>query len=268
MIRIAYIGFSDKMIELLFHDKRFDLKYVITSPNRLSKNTKEYVITDNISLFEVTSKQEIINAFSEINCELVLMYKFGLIIPKEIVDATKLFNIHLGDMRTNRGAHSLRWTILLGEKLTKMTLYRVDGIDEGLVIDEIDINVSEEDDVISLDDKMSHRLCDLLDSLYKHRIDNDNRKYIIVKNGTYRSKLTEDDYRINLEEDDYKDVLHKINCVKDFGGAIIKISDELYRAVNVWIGNNEKACHYGNVIKRTLVSGEEMYIAYEEYVAR
>ncbi len=80
-------------------------------------------------------------------CNIIVMYKFGMIIPDKYTKKWPFFNIHLGDIRLNRGGHSLRWSILEGNQSTKITIYQIDGLDEGKIVDEIKADITKDDDV-------------------------------------------------------------------------------------------------------------------------
>lgn len=266
MLTTTYIGFSNDIIKLFLKDERYALRYVITSSNRLSEDTINELVEHNIQLFKVNNKSDLVRAFDSIECDIVLIYKFGMIIPDEIVNRYEMYNIHCGDLRTNRGAHSLRWTILLGESATKITLYQIDGVDEGIVIDEPDVPVTECDDVISIADKMDKYLPVLLSSLYKYHGSNDKSNYKRIENGIYRKKIKESDYHIDLETDSYEKICRKINCVKDFGGATIDVDGKKYRAYDVRLSESGLQSINVKSVEKRIKDKEFVIVYYHDYV--
>lgn len=268
MIKTAYIGFSDELINLLLNDDRYELCYVITCPGRLWSSTRETIKEKGIEFCEVSKKGDLYGAFENMECDLALIYKFGLIIPDEIVKSLEMYNIHWGDLRTNRGAHSLRWTILLNQKETKITLYQIDGVDEGVVVKEIGVPVDEFDDIISLELKMEQYLPELLSELYIYHYCNSKDRYNRIEDGIYRNKIQEQDYRIDMDVDNYNVILHKINCVKDFGGATIIINDKVYRAYDIDLVDNMDDTKNEDVIYKATENGKFMRIFYKEYIVK
>ena len=265
MIKVVYIGYSDEIILEILESKEFELAYVISSPNKLNQRTIDLLNKKAIAFYEICNKRELVEAFKGIECELVLIYKFGLIIPDELIKKYDFFNIHWGDLRTNRGAHSLRWTILLGESTTRITLYHIEGIDEGTVVREEAVLVDYNDDVITLPLKMEKKLPLLLSELPKYYYSSDKVKYKKICGGVYRKKIQEADYSIDLDKDDYLTILHKINCVKDFGGATIHINGILYRAYDVKVLTERETINIDNVVLKPSDEGNYICVFYKQY---
>lgn len=86
----------------------------------------------------------IINSFSRILWpELLDLFPMGVV------------NIHLSKLPEYRGANTLQWTIINGEKSTAATLHRVDqGIDTGPIIDEQIIAIDNDDTATTLQKKL------------------------------------------------------------------------------------------------------------------
>ena len=263
----VYIGFSDELIEEILADERYILKDVVTTKGKLADKTKRILSDKSIVLHEIESKGELVNVIETIRCELVLIYKFGMIIPEKYTSERPFFNIHLGDIRLNRGGHSLRWSILDGDKSTKITLYQIDGVDEGIIVDEVEVDISDEDDIVTLANKMDFKLKVLLNSLYLYLQTDFKGGYYTVRNGIYKKKMTPDDYRIDTYLDDYYVVKRKIACMKDFGGAIIDIDGKTYRAYSVVKSDNDglsKLNEYGITVKKENSICYTIY--YKEYI--
>lgn len=231
-MKITYVGYSDVVISLLLADSRFQLMSVITGKDKLRAETKEAIKEKNISYFEVAGKEDLLQLRPEFLYDAVIMYEFGLIFPKKITEESNIYNIHPGDIDTNRGAHPVRWTILLGEPETKMTMYRIDGIDEGYIIDEQTCTVDADDDYLSLKEKMEGLLPYLLDRFVDVYMGK-RPMGRLSKGGVYRRKVEEADYRINPDKDSYSVIKRKINATIDFGGAVLVSGDKKYRVARV-----------------------------------
>lgn len=232
-IQLTYIGYSAEMIESLIHNNRIQLLSVITNKGILDEERKKVLSAKGIHLYEMND-EKIYEIDEHILSDKVLIYKFGYIIPDEIINKHDFFNIHPGSLDNNRGAHPLRWTILNGEKETYMTLYRITGLDEGFVICEEKIQVKNAD-YIELDKKMDRKIKKILNCLIDFSKDEEHSGKIILKEGgKYRRKVQEKDYTIDLLQDDFEVVQRKIRSVKDFGGAVIFVNDIKYRVLDIF----------------------------------
>lgn len=237
-MKITYVGYSDRMADLLLKDVRFQVASVVTGKGKLSMAMRNRMKGNGIPLYEATDKKTLLNLKQEFIHDAVIMYEFGLILPREITEGADIYNIHPGDLDTNRGAHPIRWTILLGEPETKMTMYKVAGIDEGYIVGERICKVGEDDDYLSLKKKMEEYLPWLLD-----RFIDVTAGHLptgrMSRNGGYRKKVEEKDYLIDMKRDSFLEIKRKINAMKDFGGAVMISEDKKYRVSGAELADGE-----------------------------
>ena len=254
---ITYIGYSDEIIKIILNNSKIALKKVITSIKKLQDDTLKLLNEKGINCSYVANKQDIYNITEQIKTTYVLIYKFAYIIPKNIIDQFIFFNIHPGDLLTNRGAHPIRWSILNGDRETKLTLYKISGIDEGFVIGEVKINILEEDNYITIDRRMNENLNKLIEKLIYY---DSNKPYPLIQEGKYNRKVEEKDYCINLKTDDYFFIKRKINSVIDFGGAVICLDNKKYRVSSVSYQRQEE-----NTIKVETCMNENIILTIENF---
>ena len=226
-IMLTCISYSEPFIKLLADHKIFHLVSVITKKGVLSADTLAYISENSIHLYEMED-DKIREIEKHILTEKVLIYKFGYIIPSDIIAQHDFCNIHPGSIETNRGAHPLRWTILLGEKTTYMTLYQITGIDEGNVICEKEIAV-ENSDYVDLDHKMDAELPHVLDAYVNYVLHGASVRIMLKEGGIYRPKVQEKDYTLDIDHDTFEVMERKIRAVKDFGGAVMMCNQTKYR---------------------------------------
>lgn len=113
-IQITYIGFSEELIEILLFSEKFELVSVILQAERINNKLTDLLDKKGIQHYFIHDKSDLANLKKWIKSDVVLMYKFSWIIPEKIVGEYKIFNIHPGELRNNRGAHPFTWSILLG----------------------------------------------------------------------------------------------------------------------------------------------------------
>ncbi len=264
-MRLTYIGYSEKMIQCLLADERLTLVGIITKPGVISPETKMMIADQKIDLYEMNEKADICRIEDHIRTDKVLIYKFGYIIPRDIIARHDFYNIHPGSIENNRGAHPLRWTILLGDEKTWLTLYQITGIDEGNVICEEEIEVGSSD-YIELDHKLDAHLEKVLDRYVDFIQEGCIAETVRKERGTYRPKVQEADYTIDIENDTYDVIKRKIRAVKDFGGAVILLDQMKYRVREI-VTEDEAESEKGKSVPIELKKNGKRYVLIcEEYV--
>lgn len=126
MWKTAYLGYSEEMIHALQNSNDYSLEHVVGVKGRLSEKYYSAISDYNIPFTEITSKQELINNSAILNeADIIIMHKFEFIIPQSLLAQHRFFNLHGGDLNTNRGAHSTVWSILLQEEKTCLSCYEL-----------------------------------------------------------------------------------------------------------------------------------------------
>lgn len=225
---IGYIGFSEEIVRLLLESEYFHLSTVVWEGGRpISKLFLEKLRQKKITFYTVSQKEQIITCMKESKCKQFIMYKFRFILPLEVVREYEVFNLHPGDLRMNRGATPVIWTILLGETTTCMSLYRVsEKIDCGILISEATVDVTVEDDSNSVQTKLEDQIPDLLKKLHLYL--NGETVGTLVEDGVYRRRVQERDYTINLNSDTLEMMSAKIRSQALYKGAVLNIGDKKF----------------------------------------
>lgn len=231
---VTYFGFSLPFLENLTQSRHFDVKGVVVESARLTKKLQEYLQQNRIKFFIIDSREDLNLVDTFLETELVIIHKFGYIIPKEITQKYNMFNIHSGNLLTNRGAHPLNWSILLGEKETCLSLYKVDErIDLGLCISEYFVSISQTDNTITLAEKLEKGYPSLLINLYRYL--EKEIKGTVISSGTYRAKMKRSDFTIDIVNDDSFTVSAKIRSQQAYKGAILHVQDQDYYVKDVQV---------------------------------
>jgi methionyl-tRNA formyltransferase len=90
--------------------------------------------------------------------DLVVVVAFGQILPKALLDIPKhgCINVHASLLPRYRGAAPLNWCIINGETETGVTTMLMDqGLDTGPMLLSRSLSIGENEDVVSLHDRMS-----------------------------------------------------------------------------------------------------------------
>ena len=93
-----------------------------------------------------------------LNPDLIVVTAYGQIIPKRILDIPKLgcINVHASLLPKYRGASPIQAAILNGEKITGITtMYMAEGLDTGDIIHTIEVEISEDETSLTLQEKLA-----------------------------------------------------------------------------------------------------------------
>lgn len=232
-INIGFLGYGTRALDALMEHPLFSVKYFIAPQSRLCEDVYEahakyshipfYVVRDNDELAAVLSE------CSDVTC--FLMNACPIILNDKTLDKMPVFNIHPGDLRHNRGHQPHMWTILLGETESRIVLHEVTPkIDDGVVVRSETIDVTDEDDGLTLLNRLEDRIPYLLDGLYDY-LCKDAPPEDEIHNGDYRRVLTYEDYRIDfarVEDDNFvTETSRKIRARAPKHGAFFHFDDKM-----------------------------------------
>lgn len=203
-VKIGFLGYGTRALDALMAHPNFEVRYFFAPEARLCQDVydaaKRY--EDKLSLVIVKNNADLREKFAQcqdISC--FLMNACPIILKEDTLEEMPVFNIHPGDLRNNRGHQPHLWTILLGEKESRIVLHTVTPeIDEGKIICSRKLSVSKEDDAETLLNRLEDEIPYLLNGLYDY-LCNDAAPEGEIYGGTYRNIMTYQDYEI-----DYADV--------------------------------------------------------------
>lgn len=226
---VVYMGYSDVMMEYLLASGDFNLRKVVGVRERMNERQYHIIQENHLEYKELNNSKEIrgIDTFIG-DIEIVIIYKFEYIIPTYLIKNFKFFNFHGGNLRSNRGAHAVVRSILNMDKDTCLSLYQLTGgIDEGILINEYFVQITDYDTVITLNEKLVQGIPQQLNWLKKYL--EGHIKGELITQGKYYPKIKEDDYSINFEEDSIPVICAKIRSQASYAGAILKYENRKYR---------------------------------------
>ena len=85
----------------------------------------------------------------ELRFEQIWSSSYSMILRPDVLALGRsgCFNVHYSLLPRNRGCHPVQWALIRGDSRTGVSLHEMqDGIDEGPVIDQIEINIAFSDD--------------------------------------------------------------------------------------------------------------------------
>ena len=116
------------------------------------ENDLPFVQPENLKSIEVK------NIFKEVEPDLLIVFAYGKIIPKDIFELPTYgsINIHTSILPSYRGAAPIQRAIINGDKSSGITFMKLsEGLDEGPIIECIKVAIEDEETSGSLTEKMA-----------------------------------------------------------------------------------------------------------------
>lgn len=127
---------------------------------------KKAAIDLHLPFIEIeTFKDESIHQLEQLRPELFVVASFGLIVPRWVLDLPTVgsINVHPSLLPIYRGPSPIQWAILNGEAKTGITLIKMnEKMDEGNVMYQEHVAINQEDNMITLSERLSRRVAEIL----------------------------------------------------------------------------------------------------------
>ena len=175
-MRIIIIGptlLTRKCLEALIKDGRDEIIAVYTLEDSLCNEKSRFVLMDdlakqnNILLYKITdiNDKSAVNQIKESSPDVIFELGWSQIISKDILSIPKkgCIGVHASLLPKNRGAASLNWALIRGDKKTGVTLfYLAERPDDGDIIAQKEFDIDDRDDISTLHSKSDIASAELL----------------------------------------------------------------------------------------------------------
>lgn len=176
-MNIVFFGSSDFAVPSLQAISKSNdrISAVVTAPDQKKGRglkvsrppIKEAAASNNIPILqpEDIRGEEFINRLKELKADLFIVAAYGRILTKEILGTPELFsvNLHASLLPKYRGPAPINWALINGERSTGVSIIRMDEfIDTGDIILQEELAIKEDDDALTLAEKLSKRGAGLL----------------------------------------------------------------------------------------------------------
>ena len=286
-LKVAFMGtpeFALPGLKILY--KNFNLIGCYTQPSRPSGRgqkishspVKFFCTKNNIPVFtpENFKREKEINQLKEINCDVLVVAAYGIILPKDVLTIPKFgaLNIHASLLPRWRGAAPIQRAILAGDKKTGITIMQMnENLDAGEIISQKEIEIKEKNTAQEIHDQLAKTGSSLINEVLK-KLEKNQKIESIPQNEakiTYAKKITAEEKKINWNKRG-KEILRQI---KAFGawliinGQRIKIFDADISSIKnkspglIVDKNFSISCGNGDIIKPTILQksgATKMYI--------
>ncbi len=210
--KIGYIWYCLNVIEGLYYSEKFELKAIFVPKNRITSLISLFANSRNIDLYIIENAEELHNVLVKyekiISC--CLMYDCGIIIKKETIDIIDIFNIHPGDLHTNRWNNPLEYSLINNDEYITISLHKIsEKIDMWLLICTLKIPLLIRDTLDSIEIKIYDHIDQIIEKLYKF-INNENIETENILHWGYNKKISNNLIVIDIKKDRPIDIYNKI----------------------------------------------------------
>ena len=229
--KIVFMGtpaFSVPVLEALI--KNYKVKAVVTQPDKIvgrdnhiaKPPIKVLAEANNIVVLQPKSIKEQYNEVIELEPDLIVTCAYGQILPVELLEAPKYgcINVHASLLPKLRGGAPIHRAIMEGYTETGVTImYMAPGMDDGDIITQDRVEITNEDTASSLHDKLSKLGSELLIQTIPSIFAGTNvRTKQTESEVTYAPIIKPEDEKIDFSATS-REIYNKIRGLNSFPGA-------------------------------------------------
>ena len=182
---------------------------------------KKLALKYNIKVLQPVKIRKEFQEVLDLNPDIIITCAYGQIIPTEILDYPKYkcINVHASLLPKYRGGAPLHRAIINGEKETGITImYMAPGMDDGDIISQEKVTITEDETVGELHDQLSVLGRDLLLKTLPSILDGTNERIKQDESQVSLAKIIKKEDEIIDFEMDAQSVHNKIRGLNPFPG--------------------------------------------------
>jgi methionyl-tRNA formyltransferase len=216
---------------------------------------KEEALKHNIPVFQpekIKNNQEFLETIKKLNPDNSVVVAYGKILPEEIINIPKYktINVHASLLPEYRGAAPIQRAIMEGKDKTGVCIMDIiKELDAGDVYACREVEITEDDDIISLHDKLAEEgarlLIEVLDKIEKGEIDKKPQNH---EKATYAKPIEKSEGKIDFSRS-AKEIFNQIRALKVWPKAYAKFRDEEVKILDAKIVECNVNALPGEIIK-------------------
>lgn len=249
-LQIIFMGTPDFAVPVLegLLDN-YHVRAVVTQPDKVRGRDgevsyspiKKVALENTLLVLQPTKIKEEYQEILDLQPDLIITCAYGQIIPKEILECPRLgcINVHASLLPKLRGGAPIHRAILNGHSKTGITImYMNRNMDEGDIISQEEIEISDTETASTLHDKLSILGRDLLLKTLPSIIDGTNDR--IPQNhseATYAFNIKREDEKIDFTKT-RKQVYNQIRGLNSWPGAYCMLDGKILKVWASYISEN------------------------------
>lgn len=169
-MKVIFFGTPDYAVPVLrsIINSKHEVVAVVSQPDKAKGRSnklkptpiKLLAVEHNIPVFQYEKiRKDDISELLDIKADVMVSCAYGQILGSNILDATPngVINLHGSILPNLRGSSPIQWSLINGDKTTGVTVLRSDvGMDDGKILYTKELSISEDDNAITLFDKLSN----------------------------------------------------------------------------------------------------------------
>lgn len=248
--KIVFMGtpvFGIPVLEALL--KHYKIKAVVTQPDKKSGRDGKVLISPikrlaNDNTLLVVQPENLKEQYDEVlslEPDLIITCAYGQILPKEIIDYPRLgvVNIHASLLPKLRGAAPIHHAIIDGYNKTGITLmYSDTKMDEGDIIYQRQIEITNEETASSLHDKLSMLSAEMIIETLPQILEGKaNRIKQNNEEATYAPTIKREDEKIDFSKTK-KEIYNQVRGLNSWPGAYCLYEGKILKVWQCYISDN------------------------------
>ena len=246
-MRIIFMGTPEFAVPSL---ERLNEKYEVVSvftkidkPNARGKKinfspVKDYALKNHLKIYqpENFNGKEIIEIIREQEPDLIVVVAYGKILPKELIDIPKygVINVHSSLLPKYRGAAPINAALINGDKKSGVSImYVEEKLDAGPVILQSETEIDEEDNFLSLHNRLKTMGAELLEKAIELiKLDNVQAKKQNEELSTFVKPFRKEDCHINWN-DTSMNIFNLVRGMNPFPTAFSYINGKIFKIYSI-----------------------------------
>ena len=242
-LRVVFMGtpgFSVPILDALI--KNYKVKAVVTQPDKqvgrngkIAKPPVKILAEENdIVVIQLNKIKEEYQEIIDLDPDLIVTCAYGQILPKELLDYPRLgcINVHASLLPKLRGGAPIHRAIIEGHSKSGVTImYMAPGMDDGDIISQKEVEITDTDTASTLHDKLSKLGSELLIETLPSIIEGTNER--IPQNErevTFAPIIKPVDEKVDFSKTS-KEVYNQIRGLNSFPGAYFMLDGKRFK---VW----------------------------------
>lgn len=259
-LQIVFMGtpeFSVPILQGLLDN--YNVRAVVTQPDRRANHgninispIKKLAMDNTLLVLQPENIKEEYEEIVNLKPDLIITCAYGQILPRQLLELPRLgcINVHASLLPKLRGGAPIHKAIIEGYKKTGITImYMNSKMDEGDIISQREIEISDTDTASSLHDKLSVLGKTLLLETLPSIIDGTcNRIKQDSSLATYAFTIKREDEKINFKETK-KQIYNKVRGLNSFPGAYCMFEGKILKIWECYISEEYPVGFDGEITK-------------------
>ena len=249
-LKIIFMGTPDFSVPILKGlIENYKVRAVVTQPDRLTSKdgkkifspVKQVAVDNTILVLQPEKISEEVDEILDLEPDLIITCAYGQILPSSLLNKPKYgcINVHASLLPKLRGGAPIHRAIINGYKKTGITIMHMNAkMDEGDIITQKEIEITDVDTAETLHDKLSILGRDLLLETLPSILDGTAPRIKQDSSGaTYAFTIKREDEKLNFDKTK-REIYNQVRGLNSWPGAYCMIEGKILKVWNCYQTEN------------------------------